>query len=136
PPTLSLHDALPILIHARAQAVLGQVLREHSADHRHLVGVVDLIAAEPPADPGPGHTLRVTNGNALVLEGKIARRRGSAVEVLMEPHVRRHNQRAYFPIISLGCIALGPHQGEALAREDDDVRAGTVSMALLIGTNR
>src|SRR5207247_8323449 len=57
------------LIHARAQAVLGQVLREHFADHRHLVGVVYLIAAVPPADPAPGPPLDVTMGNPTALGG-------------------------------------------------------------------
>src|SRR5262249_3638785 len=75
------------LVHARGEAALAQLIGEHSPHHRHLVGIVDLIAAEAPADPRLGHALRVADGNDLVLEGEIARGRGAGVEMLVEPHV-------------------------------------------------
>src|SRR5205807_1230420 len=89
------------LIHARGETVLGKLLGEDFAHHRDLVGVVDLVAAETPADPGLGHALCVADGDALVLEGEVPRRGGAGVEVLVEPHVRRHDQRADLPIVLL-----------------------------------
>src|SRR5919204_2296797 len=104
------------LVHARGETLLGELLGEHFAYHRYLVGIVDLITTETPADPGLGHALGIADGDALVLEGEIARRGGAGVEVLVEPHVRRHDQRADLPIVTLRRIALRPHQRVALAR--------------------
>src|ERR1700720_2019671 len=70
------------LIHARGDALPGQFLGEHFSDERLLVGVVDLITAHPAADPCLGHTLRITDGNTLVLESEITRRRSAGIEVL------------------------------------------------------
>ena len=67
--------------------------------------------------------------DALVLEGEVARRRGAGVEVLVEPHVRRHDQRADLPLVALRLLALRPHQRIALAGQDDDVRARAVARA-------
>src|SRR5215471_5173893 len=47
------------------------------------VGIVDLIAAKAPADPGLGHALGVADGTDLVLEGEVARGRGAGVEMLV-----------------------------------------------------
>src|SRR5439155_23058159 len=63
------------LVHLRAQPALGELLREQLAGFRVLVGVIDLVATGAPADPGLRHALRVADGDALVLEGEIARRR-------------------------------------------------------------
>src|SRR5512134_5556 len=43
------------LVHARLQTMLRERFGEPLAHLGLLVGVVDLIAAHPPADPGLGH---------------------------------------------------------------------------------
>src|SRR4029079_3738355 len=79
------------LVHSGFQPVPGELAFELLAGLRMLVGVVDLVAAEPLADPRLRHALRITDGDALVLEGEIARGRRAGVEMLMQPHVRRLN---------------------------------------------
>src|SRR5262249_7137932 len=56
------------LLHAWLHAVLGKLLREHRPDLRPLVGIVDLIAADAPADPGRRHALRVADERNLIPE--------------------------------------------------------------------
>ena len=59
------------LVHARhEQAVLGECLGEGLPDHRRLVGVVDLVTADAPADPRLRNTLGVAHRHHLVLEGR------------------------------------------------------------------
>ena len=115
---------------------LRQRVREHAADFRRLVGIVDLVAADAPADPGDRHALRIAQRRDLVLEGEIARRRRAGVEVLVEHPVRRHDQRADMPVEALRLLAFMPHQREALAGQDDDVRARPVAVRLLVGADR
>src|SRR5262245_17117918 len=43
------------VLHLRLHAVLGELLREGATHLRPLIGVVDLVAADPPADPGGRH---------------------------------------------------------------------------------
>ena len=124
------------LVHLRRQPVLGELLRELLARLRVLVGVVDLVAAVPLADPGLRHALRVADRDALVLEGEIARRRRAGVEVLMQPHVRRHDHGADLPLVVARLVALRPHQRIAFAGEDDDMRARSVRVRLLVGADR
>ena len=90
----------------------------------------------PPADPGLRHALRVSDRDALVLEGEIARRRRAGVEVLVQPHVRRHDHGADLPLVVARLVALRPHQRIALAGEDDDVGARPVRVRLLVGADR
>src|ERR1700722_13856235 len=74
------------LIHPRRETVLGEFCREGAANFRLLVDIVDLIAAGALRDPGFRHALRVADGDPLVLEGEIARRRRAGIEVLVKPH--------------------------------------------------
>ena len=74
--------------------------------------------------------------NHLVLEGKIATRRGAGVEMLMEPAVGWDDHGALLPVIAARLFALRPHQRVALAAHDDHVRPGTVAMRFLIGGDR
>src|ERR1700719_4560549 len=84
------------VVHARKQRVFGERVGEQLAHSRMLVGVIDLGAAEAPADPGDRHALRIAR--RPVLEGEIARRRRAGIEMLMEPHVRRYHQGADLPL--------------------------------------
>jgi hypothetical protein len=103
---------------------------------RVLVRVVDLVAAKPLADPGLRHALGIADRDALVLEGEIARRCGAGVEMLMEPHVRRHDHGADLPLVIARLVAFRPHQRIAFAGQDDHMGAGTVGVRLLVGTDR
>src|SRR5262249_22831406 len=58
-------------VHLRLQPVLCQRIAEQRAHLLPLVGIVDLIAAEPAADPSLRHPLRIADRDALVLERKI-----------------------------------------------------------------
>src|SRR6185503_11193512 len=49
------------LVHLRCEPVLGELFLEILAGLRVLVAVVDLITAEPFADPRLGHTLGVAD---------------------------------------------------------------------------
>src|SRR4029450_12209302 len=124
------------LLHARLHPMLGEFPCEQGPDLGRLVGIVDLIAADAAADPGGRHTLRVADERDLVLEGEIARPRRPGVEVLMEPLVGRDDQRADLPVVALWLLAFLPHQREALAGEDDHVRARAVAVRLLVGADR
>ena len=71
-----------------------------------------------------------------MLEREIARRRLAGIEVLVEPHIRRDDERADLPVVALGLLAFRPHQRIALAGQDDNVGARPVRMALLVGADR
>src|SRR5688500_2397296 len=124
------------LVHVGLQAMLGQRLRKPLPDLGTLVGVVDLVSAQAPADPGLGNALGIADRDALGLEREVARRRGAGIEVLVEPEVRRHDHGAFAPVVALGRLALGPHQAEALSAENDHVRARPMRMGLLVGADR
>jgi hypothetical protein len=66
------------------------------ASHLHN----DLVAPDAAADPGLRHALGVADRHHLMLEGEIVRRRGAGVEMLMQPHVGRHDQRADLPLVA------------------------------------
>src|SRR6185503_17834662 len=107
--------------------------RIHLAQRRRLVRVVDLVATKPAADPGHRDALRIAR--RPMLESEVARRRRPGVEMLMEGLVRRHDQRPDLPIITLGFLAFPPHQRIAFAVEQDDMRARTMRMSLLVGAD-
>src|SRR5262249_31674301 len=88
-------------VHARPDVTLCQFGREDAADFRFLVDIVDLVAASAPADPSLRHALRVTDGDALMLEREVTRRRRASVEMLMKPHIGRLDQRADLPFVAL-----------------------------------
>src|SRR5450759_3130029 len=88
------------LVHVRLQATFGKGCSKQLSDHWRLVGIINLIAADPFADPGLGNTLRITDCDAFVLKSQIARGRGSGIEMLMEPHVWRHDHRSNLPIVA------------------------------------
>ena len=54
----------------------------------------------------------------------------------MVPGIGRHDQRAVFPFVALGLVALRPHQRIAFAREHDHVGARPVRVRLLVGRHR
>src|SRR5262244_1193961 len=91
-------------LHARAEAMLRERLLEHCAHARALVRIVELIAAEPAADPAHHHALRIAL--RAELEGEIARRRRASVEMLVQPHIGRHDQRAGLPLIAARLLAV------------------------------
>src|SRR6266508_6010430 len=62
------------LLHSRLQVVPGERLGKQLANLRLFVRVVDLVAAEPPADPGLRHALLVADRGGFVLERELARR--------------------------------------------------------------
>src|SRR5262245_53755357 len=70
------------LLHPRPDPMAGQGVSEHLPHRGILVGVIELVAAEPPADEAEQHALRVAY-RAGMLEGEIARRRRAGVEMLM-----------------------------------------------------
>ena len=70
-----------------------------------------------------------------MLEREIARGGRARVEVLVVPHVGRHDHGADLPIVALGLIALRPHERIALAAQNDHMGAGTMGMALLVGAD-
>src|SRR5439155_5417582 len=82
------------ILHARKHAMLSQSLCEHGSDFWSFVGIIELVAADAPADPGRRNPLRIADERDLVLEGEIARRRSPGIEMLMEPLVGRHDQGA------------------------------------------
>ena len=82
------------LLHARSEAAPAELLGEHRADRRRLVGIVDLVAAEAAADPGLGHALRVADGDALVPLDKLSTAELEALLTIRlgEPHFIAANQ--------------------------------------------
>ena len=60
-------------VHARLQPLFGKGCSEQLPNHGRLVGIVDLVAADPFADPGPGNALRITDRDTFMLKGQIAR---------------------------------------------------------------
>src|SRR6266478_2986419 len=75
------------LLHARGKAMPGERFRKHCAHAGAFVSIVELVAAEPLADPAGHDALRVAL--RAELESEIARRRRPGVEMLMQPHVGR-----------------------------------------------
>src|SRR5258706_13464578 len=124
------------LFHARFQAVLGERLGEHLAHFGRLVGIVDLVAADPLADPRLGHALGVADGNAFLLERKVARGRGARVEVLVEPHVGRSDEGAFLPVVAAGRLPLVPPEGGAPPVHDAHDRPAGLAAGCLVGAHR
>src|ERR1700731_2071672 len=81
---------LVCLVHPRFHAVFLQCVAEQLANHLFLVGIVDLIAADAPADPGLRHALRVADRDRFMLEGEVSSRRRARVEMLVKPQVGRN----------------------------------------------
>jgi hypothetical protein len=123
------------LVHVGRQVVLRQRFLKARTHQFAFVGVVDLVAADTGGDPGLGHALGVADRDAFVFEGEIAARRGAGVEMLVPPHVGRHDHGADLPRVVARFFPVGPHQGIAFARQDDDMRAGAVTVALFIGAD-
>src|SRR5215469_4410155 len=92
------------LVHARGQPVPGESFRKHATHLRVLVRIVDLHAAQPPADPRQWDTLGIARRG--MLEGKITRRCWTRVEVLVEPGVGGNDHRSDLPVIAPRLVAL------------------------------
>jgi hypothetical protein len=87
--------------------VLAQRVGEPLAHLRRLVRIVDLVAADAAADPGLRHALGVADRDSLALEGEVAGGRRAGVEVLVEPHVGRDDERAFLPVVAPGLFPSG-----------------------------
>src|ERR1700722_18853751 len=96
------------LFHPRRHPVLGQRFAEQLAYHWFFVGIIDLVAADPPADPCLRHALRVADGNHFMLEGQIPSRRRAGVEVLVKPEIGRNHHRPFLPDAGGGGHAFRP----------------------------
>src|SRR5262245_16481923 len=120
------------IVHARLQTALGERFGKPLSDPRRLVRVVYLIAADTPGNPRLRHALGIANRHAFGLERQIPRRSRAGVEMLMEPGIWRHDHRPFFPLVAPRLLAFRPHQRITLAAHDDDVRARTVRMRLLV----
>src|SRR5262249_1895043 len=103
-------------------------------DVRVFVLVLDLIAAffDALVDVRLAAGLRLV---AAPADGEKEDRLGAAVEMLMEPHLRRHENAAARPFDSFHALALLPHERIAMAADYQDVDAGAVAMRLLIGAD-
>src|SRR5205809_6288531 len=68
------------------------------------------------------------------MQRQVAGGRGAGVEMLVEPVVWGHQHAALLPGTDHALLALFPHDRVALAAEDDNAPAWSVTMGLLIGT--
>src|SRR6266571_9518812 len=68
--------------------------------------------------------------------GQEERRLRPDVEVLVEPHLRRHEHAARSPVDALDRLAFLPHQCVAVPAEDDDVDARSVAVGRLVRPDR
>ena len=115
--------------------MLGERVAKPIAHFGGLIGIVDLVAAEPFANPRLRHALRVAQRDGFRLKRQIACRRRAGVEVLVVPKVGGDDHRALLPIVALRLFALGPHQTEAFATHDDDVGTRPVGVRFFVGAN-
>src|SRR5262249_20836872 len=69
---------------------------------------------------------------AAPTDGEEEYRLGTGVEMLMEPHFRRHEHASRTPIDALLGFALLPHERVAVSSDDQDMNAGTVTMRFLV----
>src|SRR4029078_452061 len=68
------------------------------------------------------------------MPGQVARRRLAHIEMLVEPAIRRNKDAGLMPRNDDLLFTLGPHDRVALTHGNDDDEAGSVAVALLIGT--
>ena len=101
---------------------------------RVLVGVIDLSAAAG-FDFQCLYQVFDLIGEAPGLEGEIARRMFAGIEMLMEPLGRWREQAAGLPVNALALFAGLPEQRIAYARENQNMRAGTMPMGARIGAD-
>src|SRR5262245_8377242 len=107
-------------------------------DLRILVLKLDLTATQFDARKAAAFAvLRAHETVAPVVppERQISRRFCAGVEMLVEPPIGRNNDAARLPIDPLHLLAFRPQYRVALAGQDNNVRAGTVPVALLIGAH-
>src|ERR1041385_2106308 len=72
---------------------------------------------------------------AAPADGEKEDRLGAAVEVLMEPHLRRHEDASRPPFDALHGLAFLPHERIAVPPDDEHVNAGAMAMRLLVRTD-
>ena len=89
--------------------MLRQGLLKQISDFLCFVSVVDLVSTNALAYPGLGYPLCVSYRNALIFEREVASGGCTCIEVLVVPHIGRHNHRSYLPVEPLWLRALGPH---------------------------
>src|SRR5207249_2840061 len=132
-----------IFTHLRLHPGLAQLRKPQRMDARVLVGVFDLGAAFLDAHVSAAafraDAALPDDGIALGAEpdGDIARGPLAGVEVLVEHAVRWREAHAVPPIDALKvAVALVPKECIAGAVDKEDVQAGPVPMALLVGADR
>src|SRR3989338_8106810 len=126
-------------VHTAISPRLRQLLLKHLADGRVLITVFNLIAALFNVLVNfcdIAETLSHAEFDSAETRGQIAGRRRASVEMLVEPHLRRHEDAAILPVVTLNGLSFLPKKGEAFSFDDDDVEAGTVPVGLLISPDR
>src|SRR5215510_5086381 len=81
--------------------------------------------------------IRLAAGLRLVAaptDGEEEDRLGAAVEMLVEPHFRRHEHASRSPIDALFGFAFLPHERVAVSSDDQDMDARSVTMGFLVGS--
>jgi hypothetical protein len=128
-----------VRIHAAVRSRFGQFFFEHFSNIGILVIVLDLIAAgfdvfiylRDVTKPLPQAIF-----DASKPRREIASRCGAGIEVLMPHHCRRGKDAAVLPIIALDRFSFSPEERETFAFNDDDVKAGAVTVRFFIRTDR
>src|SRR5262249_17807706 len=120
-----------MIAHLTLRARFSQPSFEFGVDVGVFVLVLDLIAAFFDALID----VRFAAGLGLVAapaDGEKANRLGAAIEVLMEPHLRRHEDAARPPFDALHGPAFLPHERVAVTSDDEHMNAGSMAMRLLV----
>src|SRR5262245_53712778 len=120
-----------MIIHLTARPGLLHCRFKPGVDLGIFVFILDLIA--PLFDTLVD--IRLAAGLRLVAaptDGKKEDRLGAAVEMLMEPHFRRHEHASRPPIDALFGFAFLPHERVAVSSDDQDMNAGPVTMRFLV----
>src|SRR6266850_1155242 len=129
--------------HLELRARGTQSVLEDLANPRIFVRIVD-VDAPRIRDEGRGEGIEVVVPSAQLHE---ARRDLAVVEVLVEPLQRRNDERAFLPfgepylalfavLEGRAAVLIRPHHAEPAAIQQDDGRAGPVTMGALVGAGR
>src|SRR5262245_13882492 len=139
------HDGPPLSTNGATGMIHAHVASRSCGFHRCLkifvdlrifVLELDLTATQFDARKAAAFAvLRTHETKAPVIpaEGQIARRFCAGVEMLVEPSIGGNNDASRLPINPLHLRACRPQYRVALAGQDNNVRAGTVPVAFLIG---
>src|SRR5262245_50074212 len=120
-----------MIVHLAARPRLSHRRFKAGMDLRIFVFILDLISHlfDTLVD------IRLAAGLRLVAaptDGEEKYRLGTGVEMLMEPHFRRHEHASRPPIDALFGFAFLPHERVAVSSDDQDMNAGPVTMRFLV----